>query len=220
MKMSIKREISPIAMIILSIVLTLILYPGLPARIPVHFNLDGSPDRYAGKPSAVIVYLGSMVGLYLLLTFIPFIDPFKRRALKRYNAFLILRDFALAFLLFTYFVAISSAWGGRLSSKVLGIGIGLFMALMGNYLPKLPRNFFFGIRVPWTIASETVWRKTHILGGWLFVGGGLAIALLSLLGVNLFLSSLLILTPILLVSGFIYPLLLYRRLENREGFSP
>jgi len=55
-------------MIALPIVLTIVLYPNIPARVPIHFNLNGSPDRYVGKLSALMIYLGSMVGLYLLLT--------------------------------------------------------------------------------------------------------------------------------------------------------
>ena len=53
--------------------------------------------------------------------------------------------------------------------------------VIGNYLPKAKSNFFYGIKTPWTLSSEISWKKTHRLGGRLFVVSGLAIILSSLL---------------------------------------
>jgi uncharacterized membrane protein len=53
-------------------------------------------------------------------------------------------------------------------------GMFLFFALMGNVLGKVRRNFYVGIRVPWTLASDRVWNDTHRLAAWLFAGCGAA----------------------------------------------
>ena len=110
----------------------------------------------------------------------------------------------------------TSAKDGIFRSDLFGIGFGLLFILLGNYLPKLPRNFFFGIRSPWTLASEVVWFRTHRISGSLFVAGGILFIILTLLKVNWVISMIVILTPLVLFTAFIYPYLLYRRLQ-REG---
>jgi len=60
--------------------------------------------------------------------------------------------------------------------RLLPIGVGLLFAFLGNYLTRIEPNWFIGIRTPWTLSSDAVWRKTHRTGGWLFVIGGIVIA--------------------------------------------
>ncbi len=216
MKWNLKREIFPFVIIAIYGILTICFYPTLPENVPSHFNKDGLADRYSSKLLIILAYLGLALVLYLILTFIPFIDPFWKKIQKKYNLFLLFRDFILLFFLFFYLLILLSAKEGKLPKNALGVGFGLLFILIGNYLPKLPRNFFFGIRVPWTLASEIVWRKTHILSGWAFVIGGILVTIFSLLKINLALSFLVTLVPLFLFSGFIYPLLLYKRLQKEE----
>ena len=216
MKWSLKREIFSFVIIAIYGILSICFYPGLPESVPSHFNKDGLADRYSSKSFAVLAYLGLALFLYLILTFIPFIDPFWKKIQKKYSLFLLLRDFILLFFLFFYLLTLLSAKAGRLPKNVLGVGLGFLFVLVGNYLPKLPRNFFFGIRAPWTLASETVWRKTHVLSGWIFVISGILVIIFSLLKINLALSLLVTLVPLFLFSGYIYPLLLYKKLQKEE----
>jgi uncharacterized membrane protein len=216
MKWKFKREIFPIIIIVIYGILTIYFYPTLPESVPSHFNKDGLADRYSSKLLTVLAYLGLALLLYFILTFIPFIDPFWKKIQKRYSLFLLLRDFILLFFLFLYLLILLSAQGGRLPKNVLGVGFGFLFVLVGNYLPKLPRNFFFGVRVPWTLASEIVWRKTHVLSGWVFVISGILVIIFSLLKINLAISFLVTLVPLFLFSGFIYPLLLYKKLQKEE----
>jgi uncharacterized membrane protein len=131
----------------------------------------------------------------------------------------VFRDIILLFMVFIFTVTLFSARTGRLNTNLFGIGFGLLFILLGNYMPRLPRNFFFGIRTPWALASEVVWRKTHIVAGWLFVTGGAMIILLSLFGLPTHIVLLAVLFPVVLVSAFLYPYFLYRKLQ-REGESP
>lgn len=216
MKWNLKREILPLIIIAVYGILTICFYPALPENVPSHFNKDGLADRYSSKLLTVLAYLALALVLYPILTFIPFIDPFWKKIQKKYSLFLLLRDFILLFFLYFYLLILLSAKEGKLPRNALGVGFGLLFVLIGNYLPKLPRNFFFGIRVPWTLASEIVWRKTHILSGWVFVIGGILLIIFSLLKINLALSFLVTLVPLFLFSGFIYPLLLYKKLQREE----
>ncbi len=216
MRWILKREILPFIIIAMYIFLAVYFYPLLPEKVPSHFNSRGVPDQYSAKSHVIWLSLGLPLGLYLILTFIPFIDPFWRRIQKRYSIFLLLRDFMLLFFLFYFLLVIVSAKQGKLQTNVLGIGLGFLFILVGNYLPKLPRNFFFGVRSPWALASDIVWKKTHILCGWVFTLGGVLTIVLSLLKISLALALGVTLGPAVLFSGFLYPLLLYKKLEREE----
>ncbi len=216
MRWELKREILPLLLLTLFIVFSIHFYKILPDIIPSHFDTKGNPDGYMPKIKFMLIFFAILSGLYLLLTFIPFVDPFWKKIQSKYSIFLLLRDFSLLFFLYIYLIALIAGKEGHLKTLHLGIGIGFLFILLGNYLPKLPRNFFFGIRSPWTLASETVWRKTHILGGWLFVLAGILLIVLSLLKVNFEISLPITLLPVLIVSGFLYPFILYKRLQ-KEG---
>jgi uncharacterized membrane protein len=58
-------------------------------------------------------------------------------------------------------------------ARLMPASIGLLLILLGNYFGQVEPNWFLGIRTPWTLSSDTVWRKTHRTGAWLFVAGGL-----------------------------------------------
>src|SRR3989337_3440714 len=214
MRWNVKREIFPFVIIALFVILSIYFYPILQERIPSHLNLNGMPDKYSPKSHVVWLNLGLAAFIYLLLTFIPFIDPFWKRIQTKYNVFLMFRDFALLFFLFFYLLELFSAKEGRLERSVYGIGFGLLFIFLGNYLPKLPRNFFFGIRSPWTLSSEIVWKKTHILSGMFFVAGGILIIILTLLGVKLFITMIAVIVPLSLYTAVVYPLMLYKKLQK------
>lgn len=216
MKWNWKREILPLTVLASVGALSAYFYATLPEVIPSHFNIHDQPDRFAPKSQAILLGLGMIVLLYVLLTFIPFIDPFWKRIQKKYTLFLLFRDLALLFTGFLNVVVLLSARAGVFQRDLFGIGYGLLFILLGNYLPKLPRNFFFGIRSPWTLSSEVVWKKTHIVSGWLFVAVGVLIMILPFLGIHLGTVLLVTLLPVVLFSAFIYPFFLYKRLQ-REG---
>ena len=216
MKWNIKRDIFALALIVVSIIVGLYFYSVLPQTVASHFNAEGSPDGYSSKMQLVIIGISMPIVLYFLLTFIPFIDPFKKKFEKNYNIFLLFRDLAIAFTVFMMTLTFISAKEGTFRSDLFGIGFGLLFILLGNYLPKLPRNFFFGIRSPWTLASDVVWYRTHRISGGLFVIGGALIIILTLFKVNLIVSMTAVLTPLVIYTAFVYPYFLYRKLQ-KEG---
>ncbi len=216
MKWNLKQEIVPLCLLALFGVLTAMFYPTLAERIPTHFNIEGTPNQYHSKQTAVLLIFGLIVAIYGVLTFIPRIDPFWKTIQPKYDLLLLLRDFVLMLMLFIYILSIVAAHEGKLRLDLMGVGLGFFFMLMGNYMPKLPRNWFFGIRVPWTLSSEVVWKRTHIVGGWWFVGSGLVMIILSLLKVNQLVVMGVTMLPAAVYTGFIYPFMLYRKLQ-REG---
>lgn len=220
MKWRLKRDIFALCMIAAICIMTIYFSSILPEIVPSHFNAEGTADRWAPKSTVLLLGLGVPVVLYLLLTFIPFIDPFWRRIQPKYDIFLLFRDMAMAFFVYFALVEYVSASEGRFQTSMFGAGFGILFIVLGNYLPKLPRNFFFGIRSPWTLASETVWKRTHILSGWLFVVAGVLITLLSFTSLPLHILLLVVLLPVVLYCGIIYPYFLYRKLQRDQGEKP
>ena len=90
----------------------------------------------------------------------------------------------------------------------------LFFALVGNFMGKVQRNFWMGVRTPWTLASETVWIRTHRLTAWLWVAAGLVGFVAVLLRVP-FLVCFIGLIAVALFPA-IYSLVIYKKLE-RQG---
>ena len=98
--------------------------------------------------------------------------------------------------------------------RVVNLGLGLLLLVIGNYLGKVTRNFFVGIRTPWTLASDEVWLRTHRIGGWLFVAGGAVILIAGFIGPA---SALAVtLSVIIAIALFltVYSYVVYRRVEG------
>jgi uncharacterized membrane protein len=216
MKWNLRRELIPIGVLLLMALFTMVVLPGLPDQIPSHFDFKGNPDRVESTQSFVWTYAAILVGLYLILTFVPFIDPFWKRIKERYSIFLIIRDCMMVCMLALYVVILMSAKSGHLNETGMGLAFGLIFILFGNYMPKLPRNFFFGIRSPWTLASDEVWKRTHAVGGWLWVLAGLIIMILSLAGVKFGITMVVVLVPVVLFTGIAYPLYIYKKLQKED----
>jgi uncharacterized membrane protein len=216
MKLNIKREILPMVVFIILLALTIHFYPTLPDKMPSHFNSSGAADNYSAKLPFMLILWGIIIALYLLLTFIPLLDPFWRSIKSKYGLFLLFRDFVLLFFAYIFVLTIIGGKTGNMPVQALGIGFGMLCLFMGLWLPKLPRNFFFGIRTPWTLASDEVWKKSHTVGGWIFAAGGIILIILALLKVDAGISLVAVLVPTVLISGIIYPLAIYRKLQ-REG---
>jgi uncharacterized membrane protein len=89
----------------------------------------------------------------------------------------------------------------------------VFIGALGNVLGKVKPNFFVGIRTPWTIASETVWIRTHRLAAWLFVTGSLLGLVLILVGVNPFVAMSIF--GVFAITPVFYSLWLYKHLEKQ-----
>jgi len=150
----------------------------LPEQVPTHFGLDGSANGWSAKSSLWIMPAGLGLIFYLGMVLIPILDPKKKIALMGGKYGQLRAIIAIFFsLLSIYLIYISS--GENLNNPNILIALlGLLFLLLGNYLQAVRANYFFGIRSPWALESESVWKKTHKLGGRLWMGGGLLIMLL------------------------------------------
>lgn len=153
----------------------IILYPHLPELVPAHWNFRGEVDNYFNRfwGAFAPTLMGS--GIYLLMLFAPYLDP-KRENYPRFSkAYWVVRLGLVLFMGVIYATTLVAALGGpaNLVSRVVPLAVGLLLILIGNYLPQARFNYFFGVRTPWTLANEEVWRRTHRFSGYAFILAGL-----------------------------------------------
>ncbi|MFO0839334.1 MAG: SdpI family protein [Phycisphaerae bacterium] len=147
--------------------------PFMPERVPSHWNISGEVDAYGSPWQAALLMPGTALGIALLMAAFPLMGPFRANFDQfrvTYGRLALVTTLTLAMI---HAVILLAALGWRLRvGAALSIIIGVQIALLGNWLGKIRRNFYIGIRTPWTIANEIVWERTHRLGGKLFVAAG------------------------------------------------
>lgn len=204
-----------IALVVVSAVIGAALYDRLPDQVPTHFDLHGKPDGFTAKRFAVVTAPAALALLGLVFLALPRISP------KGYRLEPFLRTYeiiAVAVVVMTFTDVMMALWiglGHRVEvDRVVNLGLGLLLLVVGNYLGKVTRNFFVGIRTPWTLASDEVWLRTHRVGGWLFVVGGAVIVMAAFVGTGGALAV--TLSVIIAIALFltVYSYVLYRRIEG------
>ncbi|HWC74586.1 MAG TPA: SdpI family protein [Gemmatimonadales bacterium] len=152
--------------------------PSLPPTVATHWNLHGTPDGFSSRLFAVAmvpVLLLFMTGLFNLL---PKVDPRGENYAKFFSSYWLIANALILFLLVAHALILASGLGyGVKIDRLMPLGVGLLFVFLGNYLTRIEPNWFIGIRTPWTLSSDTVWRRTHRTGGWLMVIGGLVLAI-------------------------------------------
>jgi uncharacterized membrane protein len=161
---------------------TAAVYARLPHRMPSHWNLQGEVDGWMEKPWGAVLQPVVATGVLALLWILPRIDP--RRANVEHSATdrRLLVNLIILFMAVVQVATYAPALGWPLEvDRVILAGVGLLFTGIGNYLPRIRSNWFMGIRTPWTLSSEGVWRATHRVGGRVFVGAGMLMVLAALL---------------------------------------
>ncbi|MBP5749794.1 MAG: DUF1648 domain-containing protein [Firmicutes bacterium] len=186
-----------------------ILYSRLPDTIATHFDVNGQPDGWSGKAFAVFGLPAIIAAINLFMHFALRTDP------KRQNMNPALRNIAIwtvpVVSVLTNAMVLSNALGYTSRIElILPLLVGVLFIAIGNYLPKTKQSFTMGIRLPWTLASEENWNRTHRLAGFLWVAGGIAMIALTLLHLWVFWLMLVIITALVLVPTF-YSYSLYKK---------
>jgi len=193
------------------------LYSQLPERIATHFDISGQPDGWSSRMSGALMLPLVMAITWVALWGLPKISPTGWRVEPFHNVWNRVQLAILAFLALLHAGILGHAlgwWGAHMDRLVIG-GVGLLLITLGNYLGKTTRNFFLGIRTPWTLASDEVWRRTHRLGGWLLVLAGLVFVVMAFTGIfEYVLASAIVFAAVVPV---VYSFFAYRSLE---GFEP
>lgn len=189
-------------------------YPGLPERIPVHWNAAGEIDGY-GTRATVFMLPAAMAAILALLTVLPRFDPRRFSSKDSGDTYWFSALVATGLLGYIHALLLWNAAGEVVDvPRALVGGIAVFLALLGNVMGKVRRNFWVGVRTPWTLADERVWYATHRLAAKTMVGASLLALAAVLAGLPPMLGVALVMAGVLVPVG--YSLVYYKRLE-REG---
>lgn len=206
------------ALIAASFVAAIAFYPLLPEQVPSHWNAAGEVNGYLPRGWGAFLMPVLAIAILALLIVIPRIDP-KRENIVKFRLYL--DDFILALLVFLAYIHLLTMFAALGSPLAIGRwmapGIALLFWVAGTLVAHAEPNWTAGIRTPWTLSSETVWRKTHILGGKLFR----ASAVIALLGAILpgTVAFWFILAPALATAALtvVYSYVVYRREQRVNG---
>ncbi|MGJ7036156.1 SdpI family protein [Anoxybacillus eryuanensis] len=196
-----KKYLMIIILILCSYVSSLLAIPYLPNEVAIHWNVAGEPDDFMNKWWGVLLFPLLLTGMTFLLIYLPKIDPRKENYEKFEKVYRIFLHVLVIFFVSLHVVTLAYNIGISVQvDVVVPLGVGLLFIVLGNYMPKIKPNYFFGIRTPWTLENEVVWQKTHRVGGKVFVIMGVLITL------TIFVESVwrFILLLIIVFSGTIY----------------
>lgn len=187
-------------LILFSFLVSIYFYPHVPEPMATHWNSQGKVDGYMSKLWGLFFMPLMITGLAVLFLAIPRIDP-KRENIakfrKYYDGFIILLTF---FMLAVHLQMLLWNTGIRISpNAMLPAGIGLLFYYIEVLMENAERNWFIGIRTPWTLSSDRVWKKTNRLGGKLFRIAGIAVMLGTFFPE---LTFFFIIGPALFIAGF------------------
>lgn len=167
-------SIIALGMIVIAIMAGVFLWNQLPEQMASHWNANDEVDGTMPKFWGVFLMPIVTLGMFALFIFIPNMDPLKANIVEFRETFNLFIVFFVTFMLYVHILTLIWSLGYnnfKMSTALLPI-IGLMFIFIGYMLRKARRNFFIGIRTPWTLSSDTVWSKTHQLGSILFMLSG------------------------------------------------
>lgn len=197
------------------------------AQLPVHWGIDGQPDRYGNRFEALLLMPLLMTGVLVLMAILPFIDPRGRNLQRSRPAYLTVWVGTYVFVTLVHAVVVMATLdilpdgGADVMPQLIIGGSGLLMMLIGNVLGKARPNWFLGIRTPWTLSSDRAWDRTHRLTGRLMVLGG-AMMLIGVFVLPPRAGIILVIIGALLPAaiGVVYSYFAWRADPERETASP
>lgn len=178
-----KMGLLTIVVTLLPILLGLLLWSKLPDQVPMHWGIDGEVDGWESKARAVFFMPCFCAAMQLFLLVMTSIDP-RKKAIHRKPMMVVIWLIPVLSLVMNVAIYLI-ALGFKVNMvEIILVLLGAFFVLLGNYMPKLKKNYTVGIKVPWALNSEENWIRTHRFGGKVYVVTGIVCIITGLL-VNL-----------------------------------
>ncbi|HEX6256329.1 MAG TPA: SdpI family protein [Euzebyales bacterium] len=187
------------------------------AAVPIHWNAAGDVDRYAGRLAGLFTTVAVAAAAAALLMVIPHIEPRRRNLQRSAGAYRMAYYATLGLLVVVHASVVAAALGhGVDPTRVIAAGAGVLLIVIGNWLPKVRSNFLFGVRTPWTLASDYTWRRTHRAAGRAMVVLGLLLVVSALVTGGVGAPALAIAAAVFTVGVFGYSYLVWRSAPDRD----
>jgi uncharacterized membrane protein len=202
-----------LSLIIIGLAFGIAVYGQLPEQMASHWDINDQVNGHTSRFWGAFLMPIISAGILGLLLAIPAIDPLKANIAKFREAFNAFIALMILFLLYLHFLTLAWNLGYQTFKMSLALlpAVGLLLVFVGWLMRSAKRNYFIGIRTPWTLSSDRVWDETHRVGSWLFIGSGLLTILGGFLGGTL--AFVFMFVPLIGSTLFllIYSYLLYQR---------
>lgn len=201
----IKKDWPILLLMMIVLVVSIVLYPSLPEKVPSHWNIKGEIDAYSSKLFGVLGINMMNIGMYFLFIILPNLDPRRENYVKFGSAYNLIRYVMHLFFVMMQIVILTASFGYEVDvAFLITVGVGIMFLLLGNVMGKIKHNYFVGIKTPWTLADERVWVKTHRFAAPLWVIGGLVVIISAFFGGIASFITLMVVLVIMVIIPFIY----------------
>jgi len=167
-----------IALVLVSVLASVVAYQFLPEKIVSHWNIYGNADSQMDKAFALSIMPIVAIFIAALYFLIPKLDPLRQNIKKFEFQYGLMFATIIAFMLYIHIITILWNLGFSLNiSAAIIPGVALLLFVIGLLLKDSERNWFVGVRTPWTLSSDNVWKKTHLLASKTFMIAGVILLL-------------------------------------------
>ena len=164
---------------VLPILIGVYFWDSLPDMMATHFGIDNQADGFSSKAVAVfgipllclaVLWIGAVVTAH---------DPKKQNISPKLFSLGLWIAPTVSLIVAATMYTVNLGYTADISF-VGGLFLGLLLTVVGNYAPKARQNYTIGIKLPWTLANEENWNRTHRFAGYLWVVCGILMVVLTL----------------------------------------
>ncbi|MFH1750044.1 MAG: SdpI family protein [Candidatus Micrarchaeota archaeon] len=207
-------HVAIIGIVLASFLLAAYIYPLMPEKIATHWGIEGKPNGYSGRLLGTFMMPAMLLLISIFLYYVPKLDPLKANVKKfreYFDRFILLLG---AFLFYLQVLVVYWNLGNEFDfGQMLLPAFGVLFYYIGVLIVNAKRNWFIGIRTPWTLSSDRVWDKTHAIGGKLFKATGI-IAFLGLFLPQVGFMLVIAMAIAIVVWSFVYSYVEFRNEER------
>lgn len=200
---------------LLPILLGILLWNRLPETMATHFGSNGEANGWSSRGFAVFGLPLFLLAIHALCASVTAFDPRRRNISdKMYHLILWICPVCSLFCgagIYTYALGLNLNF-----SMAVELFIGLLFIIIGNYLPKCRQNYTVGIKLPWTLADEENWNRTHRLAGFIWVPCGIIFIINSFLQIGTAYVFFILLGVMVLVPA-VYSFVYYQKNKKNES---
>jgi len=204
-------------LIILFVAISAYYYNGLlPDTVITHWDMEGKANGWSDKSMLTVFVPFLIIGIYILFRFLPKMDPKKENYIKFDSAYHAFKLVMVVFLAIIYFVSVYINLGYDFPmSSIMTWLVGILFIIIGFLIRNVKQNWFMGIRTPWTLSNQEVWRRTHLLASKVFIAGGIAFLFMPYASPSWVPVIFIIVVVAMISLSFGYSYWIYKKLENK-----
>ena len=201
-------------MAIVPFIISAVFYTRLPDQVPTHWNAANEINGYSSRLMACFGIPAFMLAMAVLVNVSYFVDPKRANIARSRELRQIVRWFIVLLAILVQIITVSAGLGREINVGLLtSVPIGLLFIAIGNYMPRCYQNYVLGIKLPWTLANEENWNKTHHVAGFVWTAGGILMVVCGALGKSV--MYFVIVIAVILIPT-VYSYLLYRRKQKAD----